>query len=338
MLEVFKFECRYQLRSPLFIVLSVAFFLFAFLLMASEGVSLGGVSRSLNLNAAWTVVYTQFFFSIIGMFAAIAIVSQAITRDYEFNTAELFFTTGVSERGFLIGRFFGAFVFGLGVCVAALLGTLLATFAPWLEAERLGAFSVAPYLYALFVVTIPNLFFSSAMFFTLAALTRSMLAAFVGAVAFIVLNIVISNLVDPEQVDLLAMIDPFGQSAFADVSRYWTVFERNSELVPIAGNLLINRVLWIGLGVLALLFTSWKYTFSLDPSPLSRKRKSRKGMKPPPAIANMSVTPVFNALTPWRQFLSQVSIDLSGIYKSVPFYAILIFALLNVWGGFGRCR
>lgn len=335
MLEVFKFECRYQLRSPLFLVLSVAFFLFAFLLMASEGVSLGGVSRSLNLNAAWTVVYSQFFFSIIGMFGAIAIVSQAITRDYEFKTAELFFTTGVSESGFLLGRFFGAFIFGLGVCVAALLGTLLATFAPWLDAERLGTFSLAPYGYALFVVTIPNLFFSSAIFYTLAALTRSMLAAFVGAVAFIVLNIVIGNLVDPEQVDLLAMIDPFGQSAFSDVSRYWTVFERNSELVPVAGNLLINRVLWVSLGVLALLFTLWKYTFSLDPSLLRRKRKSRKTELPPAAVAGMTVTPVFNALTPWRQFFSQVSIDLSGIYKSVPFYAILIFALLNVWGGFG---
>ena len=80
MLEVFKFECRYQLRSPLFLVVAAVFFLFAFFLMASEGVRLGGIGNNLNFNAAWTIVYTQFFFSIIGMFAAIAIVSQAITR------------------------------------------------------------------------------------------------------------------------------------------------------------------------------------------------------------------------------------------------------------------
>ncbi|XOV82613.1 MAG: ABC transporter permease/M1 family aminopeptidase [bacterium] len=334
MLEVFKFECRYQLRSPLFLILSVTFFLFAFLLMASENVSLGGVSRSLNHNAAWTVVYTQFFFSIIGMFGAVAIVSQAITRDYELGTAEIFFTTGISERGFLLGRFFAAFIFAVGVCVAALLGTLSASLAPWLDPERVGTFSIAPYLYALAVVTIPNIFFSSALFFALAALTRSMLAAFIGAVAFIVLNIVIGNLVDPEQVDVLAMIDPFGQSAFSDVSRYWTVFERNVELVPVTGNLLINRIVWPLLGLVALLFTAWRYGFSLEPGVLRWKSKRVKKIKPAPARTATPAQQVFNTLTPWRQLLSQVSVDLSGIYKSVPFYAILGFALLNVWGGF----
>ena len=58
MLEVFKFECRYQLRSPLFLVLAVVFFLLAFLLMASDDIQLGGVSAGLNYNAAWTIVYS----------------------------------------------------------------------------------------------------------------------------------------------------------------------------------------------------------------------------------------------------------------------------------------
>ena len=67
MFEVFKFECHYQLRSPLFLVLAIVFGLFAFFLMASDDVSLGGIGNSLNYNAAWTIVYTQFFFSVIGM-------------------------------------------------------------------------------------------------------------------------------------------------------------------------------------------------------------------------------------------------------------------------------
>ena len=66
MWEIFKFECHYQLRSPLFVVLAVVFFLFAFFLMASDNVRLGGISSSLNYNAAWTIVYTQFFFSLQG--------------------------------------------------------------------------------------------------------------------------------------------------------------------------------------------------------------------------------------------------------------------------------
>ena len=228
MWEIFKFECRAQLRSPLFLVLAGVFFLFAFFLMASDDVSMGGIGNNLNYNAAWSIVYTQFFFTLIGMFAAVAIVAPAITRDYELKTAELFFATGISERGYLFGRFCAALVFAWLVCLASLLGTMLGTFMPWLDPQRIGEFSSAPYLYSLVVIILPNTFFCSALFFCLAALSRSMLAAFVGAVGFLALNILVGNLVDPEQIEVLAVLDPFGQTAFAEVSRYWTVFEKNS--------------------------------------------------------------------------------------------------------------
>ena len=334
MLEIFKFECRYQLRSPLFLVLSVVFFLFAFFLMASDNIQLGGVSGSLNYNAAWTIVFTQFFFSMIGMMAAIAIVSQAITRDYELKTAEILFATGVSEKGFLLGRFLSASLFGVLVGLAALLGTLIGTLMPWLDPEKVGAFSIAPYLYAACVVTIPNLLFTSALFFALAALTRSMLAAFTGAVGFLVLYVIVGALADPEQIELLAMLDPFGSTAFAEVSRYWTVFERNAQLVPIEGNLLANRLLWAAIGLSALGVTLWRYHFSLNPSPFRWRRNKAVKREALPALHPVSVHQRFDAATPWRQFRSQVRMDLAGIYKSVPFYAIMGFAALNVIGGF----
>ena len=332
MLETFRFECRYQLRSPLFLILSMVFFLLAFMLMASEDLSLGGVSGNLNLNAAWTVVFTQFFFSMIGMLAAISIVSQAITRDYELKTAEILFSTGVSERGFLLGRFVAGCLFGILVGVAALLGTMFATLMPWLDQERLGEFVAAPYLYGLLVVTIPNVFLTSAIFFTVAALSRSMIAAFSLAVGFFVLNIVVSALTDPEQIQLLALVDPFGISAFAEVSRYWTVFERNSELVPVAGNLLINRVLWVSVGLAALAFTAWRFGFTLNASPFQRLKRQKKQVQASPTLVVLP-TPTLR-VRPLQQFLSQLRIDLRGVYKSMPFYAILGFALLNVWGGF----
>ena len=331
MFEVFKFECRYQLRSPLFLILSAVFFLLAFMLMASENVSLGGVGNATNLNAAWTIVFTQFFFSMIGMLAAIAIVSQAITRDYELQTAEILFSTGISERSFLLGRFAAGCLFGTLVGVAAIVGTLLATFMPWLDQERVGAFDPSPYLYSLIYITIPNFFFTSALFFTVAALTRSMIAAFASAVGFFVLNIVVGALADPENLQDYALIDPFGGTAFAEVSRYWTVFERNTQLVPMAGNMLANRIIFLGVGVVALLTTIWRYRFTLSPSPFARWRRKPKEDLSVPALERATVT--VNANT-FDQFRRQVRTDLQGIFKSVPFYAVLGFALINVWGGF----
>ena len=332
MLEVFRFECRYQLRSPLFLILSSVFFLLAFTLMGSENVSLGGVGNNTNLNAAWTIVFTQFFFSSIGMLAAISIVAQAITRDYEINTAEILYSSGVSERAFLLGRFAAGCLFGTLVGCAAILGTLLATLMPWLDQERVGAFDAAPYLYALLVVTIPNFFVSSALFFTIAALSRSMLAAFVSAVGFFVLNVVVGALADPEDIQIFAVLDPFGTSAFAEVSRYWTVFERNVELVPVTGNLLANRLLWLSMGIAALIFTTLRYHFTLNPSPFRRRKRAVAASSgSEPARAGQLPAPVLQ-ISAWQQLRSQMRIDLSGVFKSVPFYAILGFALLNVWG------
>ncbi len=335
MLEVFKFECHYQLRSPLFIVLALVFFLFAFLIIAVENVQLGGISSNLNVNAAWSIVYMQFFFSLIGMLAVIAIVSQAITRDYELKTAELMFATGIGPRQFLLGRFFGAGLFGLLVGVAAILGTLAGSVMPWQDPDKTGAFTLTPYVYAFAVVTLPNLFFSAALFFSVAALFRSMLAAFTAAVGFLVLYVVVSNIVDPEQIDLFAVLDPFGQTAFGEVSRYWTVYERNYELVPVDGAFLLNRLLWVGIGLAMLALTAWRYRFSLNPSPFKfRRKRNVRQVAPPAGIRPARIHRTFSFATYRQQLTSQLRIDLSGIVKSVPFYAILGFAALNVWGGF----
>ncbi|MEM7099121.1 MAG: M1 family aminopeptidase [Pseudomonadota bacterium] len=334
MWEVFRFEARYLARSPLFLILAVMFFLLAFLIMASEDVSLGGLGSNTNLNAAWAIVYTQFFFSIIGMFAAIAIVANSITRDHEQKTAELFFCTGITPRQFLLGRFSAGMVFGILVGAAAILGTLVASLMPWLDAGRIGPFSILPYLYSLVVVTAPNLFLMSAIFFSVAALTRSMLGAFVGAVGFLVAYVMINSLVDPELIDVYAILDPFGSTAFGEVSRYWTVYERNFNLVPVEGALLTNRLLWLSAGILALSLTSLRYTFSLDDSAFKRKRKAKE-TEAPPGLKEVNAVSSFGSATVRAQFFSQVKTDVLAIVRSVPFWAILGFATLNVWGGFG---
>ena len=107
MLAVFRFECRYQLRSPLFVSICLTWFLLGFLIMGSESVSVGGIPANLNLNASFAIVAVQYMLTIIGMFAAIAFVAGSITRDQEVHMAELLFATGVGEASYLFGRFAG---------------------------------------------------------------------------------------------------------------------------------------------------------------------------------------------------------------------------------------
>ena len=111
--EIFRFECRHQLGSPLFIATALMFFAFAFLGMASEQVGIGDSVDNLNLNAPYTILETQFVMSIIAMFAVVAFVALPLTRDLELKTQETFAATGIGRLPFLFGRIGGGFLFAL---------------------------------------------------------------------------------------------------------------------------------------------------------------------------------------------------------------------------------
>ncbi len=62
----------------------------------------------------------------------------------------------------------------------------------------------------------------------MAALTRSLMASYVVLVGVIIADVVVGQNTDPETIGRMALLDPFGLVAFEDVTRYWTVFERNT--------------------------------------------------------------------------------------------------------------
>lgn len=219
LIEIVRFECRYQLRSPMFIIVASVFFLMTFFGMASDAVQIGGNDSALNLNSNFAIIQTQLVFSVIGMFPAIAFVANAITRDFEVRTAEVLFASGVRPMPFVLGRFIGGTVFAMLTGLAALLGTLVGTLAPWLDPERMGEFTLGPYAFTLLVLIIPNYFFVCATFFTLAALFRSMAAAYGAALVFIVGYGVLTAFAGPEDLWWAVCADPFGGTAFGEAFR-----------------------------------------------------------------------------------------------------------------------
>ena len=331
MLEVFRFECRYQLRSPLFLSIALVWFLLAFFVMASESVQIGGIADNLNLNASHSIISAHYVLSIIGMFAAVAFVASAITRDQEAGTDELLYATGVSESAYLFGRFSGGTLFATLAVLAGVAGSLVGSFMPWLDPERVGDFSLAPYVFAAFAVVLPNMFVICGLFFAVAALTRSMMAAYLTALGFLILFVVVAANTNPESISTLALGGPFGQVAFEELTRYWTVAERNYQVPAFTGTLLYNRLIWAGLALLALLLTRLLYRFRLGGK--GAGRRDSKSLSPPQLRA-FNAEPEHSPQVVWRQLLSLTRIDISGIVKSAPFYVLLAFGMFNVTGGF----
>jgi ABC-2 type transport system permease protein len=329
--EVFRFECAVQGRSPLFLLVAGAFFLLAFAAMASENVQVGGGAGNLDLNAAYVIVQTSFVFSILAMFGGVAFVAMPITRDHELRTAELFVATGVPRLSFLLGRFAGGFLFAYLAAAAAVLGTLAGTWMPWLDPERIRPFEAAPYLFSLGVVLLPSLFVTCAIFFAVAALARSLIMAYLAVVALLIAWVVLQINSDAESLSAMALWDPFGILAFADLTRYWTVFERNAEVPDLSGVLLINRLIWLGVALIALALAAWRFDFA-PPRRRGRKAKALAEGDAPVVVGWRRVSPSFHAGLPWRQLWSQLRMDARGVFLSVPFYVLLAFAVMNALG------
>jgi len=82
---------------------------------------------------------------------------------------------------------------------------------------------------------------------------------------------------DWENQNLGALLDPFGINTNSHVTRYWTVAEQNSQTVSFSGLILWNRLLWMGVGLLSLLFTFWKFDFNLVGN--ASKKQKKKALK-----------------------------------------------------------
>jgi ABC-2 type transport system permease protein len=332
--KIFTFELRYQARQPLLWGVALLFALLTFAAVTSDAVRLGGGIGNVHRNAPLVILTLLSVMTILGMFVITAFVASAAIRDFEHDTAALFFSKPISKFDYLAGRFAGSLVASLGVFVGAALGIVIGSWMPWLEAERLGPFSFTPYLYAFLVIVLPNVLFLGAVFFTLASLSRSVLFTYLGVVfAFVVFGISGLLLRDLDNQALGSLLDPFGNASLNLITRYWTPIEKNTNLPALWNNFGLNRLIWMAVGLLV--FAANLAFFNPATSGVRRKKKKLAepeagvGAPSPTGWQAMPVTRDFSAAAAFRLFLRQARLETAGVLKSVLFLVLLAFGLTN---------
>ena len=337
--EFFRFDLRYQLRSPLIWITALVFALMAFGAMTSDAVQIGGGIGNVHRNAPSVIVSFLAAFSTIGLFITVAFIAQPLLRDFELGTDELFFSTPLRKGGYLWGRVAAGVIAALIVYVITALAILLGSFMPWLDPARLGVFSLGPYAWSFGVIVIPNLIFTSALLALLAVTTRRLLLVFLGAIAFLVLWMIAGALGSDIQYDTIAsLIDPFAGRTLDNAMRYWSVTERNTRLPELSGLLLTNRALW--LAIAAVMMAAAHALFRPErPRATTRARRVRDVSLPAvgkgeerrgPRIGSI---PRAQRTVAFRQFLHQLSFDAASVLRSIPFLVLLAFGLINFVGG-----
>jgi ABC-type transport system involved in multi-copper enzyme maturation permease subunit len=342
--DIIKFEVLYRFRKPAVYIFAALFFTMTFSAIATDTVQMGGAIGNAARNSPFEIVRLLGMMSVMGLLALTGFVATAVNRDYEYRTSEFFFATPVRKPAYLLGRFTGSLLTAMAAVSVAALGIVLASVMPWQDPERIQAFNFVPYAYSLGVFVLPNLFLAGAILFAFAALTRKVLYTYVSMIGFLTFWAISRTLTrDLESVFAASLFDPFGVEAFNAATRYWTVVERNTMLPPIMGPMLLNRLIWVGVGAAVLGFAIWRFRLSVA------EKKGRAGaavaeasaeeMTParaaPAFPAGMVVSPTLS-FTPRSRLIQlwhQTRTESLGLVRSVPFLVILVFGVFNLVGG-----
>jgi ABC-2 type transport system permease protein len=337
LLEIMQFEIRYQLRSPFFLGALLMFALIHFLSITQTFIHIDNFSNQVAINSAYGILQIELALFGFGMLPIVAFVTTAMTRDFEHATAQLVFVTPISPKTFVLGRFLGALGVALLIGLAGLLGAMIGTFMPWLDQERIAPFMLLPWAYVFFVVLLPGTLVLCAIFFSVAALTHSFALTFAAAMAFFVADVLLNIYANAGNLAWAALADPIARLSVAAETRYWTIAELNTN-IPL-GLLLQNRLLWLMLALLALLLVLLRFRLDLsDQAPFRFRRRSRSAATaqrtPQPAIQKIIPVQGFSPRASFAQFVSQLKMDLSAVFKSPLIYIILALEIANLIGEF----
>jgi ABC-type transport system involved in multi-copper enzyme maturation permease subunit len=261
--EIFRLEAGCQLRR------ASTWLYFAALLgitwrLATEGYADNARTGGYFFNAPFVITVLTLFGSVMGLLVTAALAGDAAARDVQTRMHPLVYTAPVDKSAYLGGRFLAALALNALLLLAVPIALLIAAYVPGPEAELMGPFRPAAYLGAYAILALGNAFITTALLFSVAALSRRAMASYVGAVLLFagMLFDWMFLAVKLGRWELAKLLDPFAFTVMAEMSKSRTPAEKNALLVGLEGSLLTNRLLWMGIALAALALTWVRFRFA----------------------------------------------------------------------------
>ena len=332
--DVFTFEVRYRLRQPSTYIYFGILFLLGFVFMAVEQTFFGPpTGGKVFKNAPDTLANFMLGGSMFAMFITAAVVGTPVYRDINSGIAPLIYATPLGKYAYLSAKFTAAMLVIWLIMLGAPLGAMIGSLMPWLDPAKYGPFRFdaywQPVLWALFA----NTLFAGAIFFAAYAFTRSSLVVYLGGIVLFLLyqsSFLLTARVESDH--LAVLLDPFGLVTRSVVTQYWTVAERNTRLIPLAGYFLENRLLWNGLA-LVLLGCSF-VAFRLGaPASAGKPAPAEPATRPAGAGGIRRSPQVFGAATSWAQWWQLAKVQFLTIVRARTFQALVLLGVASVLFG-----
>jgi ABC-2 type transport system permease protein len=351
--EFFTFELKFRFKSISTYIYFFVWVMFSFLCVASEGFGPVGASNGkVLLNGPYAAVIDNTGYCLFGVIIMAAIFGTSILRDFQRDTYQILFTKPISKFAYLGGRWCGSFVTTVFAFSGALFGQFAGTFAPWADHTRIGPNHLWWYLQPFLSITVTQIFFLGALFFAVGALSRKVVVVYVQGVALFMIYLVgITAFSATRSLERFwsGIFDPIGFLLVDDITRYWSVVEKNSLLLSWSlhdtnGVFLYNRLLWIAVGCISLI-ALWAL-FPMSVEALTARSQGRRAAKarlqddfeqrPVRSIVAAKLPVIgqsFSSGTTWAQLASLTRLRTRLILREVVFWALvglmLVFGINN---------
>ncbi len=344
--EFFTFEIKFRFKSLSTYVYFLVWLTFSFLCVASESFGpIGNSNGKVLLNSAYSNAYNNIGAALFGIIIIAAIFGTSVLRDFQRDTYQILFTQPISKFAYLGGRWAGSFVTTVFAFSGMMFGTYFGTFAPWADHTRIGPNHLLAYLQPFFSILVVQIFFVGSIFFAVSALSRKIFIVYLQGVALFMLYVIgltVFSATRSLERFWSGILDPIGLILFDDVTRYWTVVEKNSLFVTWSpalsgGVFLYNRLLWMAVGFLAL-GTVWAL-FPMSVEALTARSQGRRAAKAReqeitealPVRRLIGGLPLaqraFGPATTFAQYVSLSRLRLRNILRDIPFWAIVVLLL-----------
>ncbi len=280
---IFTFELKYWFKQPsTYIYLGLVFVVSALGSAGTSGLfdshssipeTVYFVNSPLSFYSGYSTLNLFLIFSIPIFFGG------SLYRDYKSRCHFILYTYPFSKKDYLAAKFGSAFIITSLLYTMLGLGFILGCSIPGVNQKLLTSFDALAYFRVYMEIIIPNIFVFGAFVFLTISISRSIYSGFITILILFLLQLLLANvLADFNQ--LQAIFDPFGKYAIQLSTKYWTVEQVNHSPLPFSTLFLWNRICWLSISLLVIVFLYRTFNFSQTSAPLfSRNKKSRSVLK-----------------------------------------------------------
>ncbi|WP_178988739.1 ABC transporter permease/M1 family aminopeptidase [Winogradskyella schleiferi] len=326
---IFKFEIQYRIKR----LDTYVFFLFLFLfsIVGVDFIFQGSDMGLMKNNSPIVIAKTMGAITGIFMILASMIMGVSVLRDFEYNIESLLFSAPINKRDYLLGRFLGSFAVLLFAFTGILFGMMLSEFMPWHNPEDLLGFNAIVYIKTFLVVTLPTLFFGASLFFVTGALSRNLVVVYTqGIILFVVFMLTKAITNQFRQ----AILDPFSLTTTTFATKSWSALEKSTQELPFVGALLYNKLFWMSLGILALIYGYKKFNFNVVKEKQSKRKQVEKLVgKSTSVFSDIEIpeaTKQYGLLSKWNQLKQFSWFYFISICKQASFWGIVICGMIII--------